>query len=66
MRSRLSSMLLIAVLGCDSGALIEGPAPECSEAGAQCVLPDGPLGVCERRRCNVEETSPCFQCTSQH
>jgi hypothetical protein len=63
---RFSLILLVVALGCDSGALIEGPAPEYSEAGVQCALPDGPLGVCERRRCNVEETSPCFQCTSQH
>ena len=52
-------------LSCDD--LIEdGPSHYCEEAGRQCVLPEGPLGVCERTRCRPGEEEPCFQCTPQH
>ena len=55
-----------AVLACDLGALSEAPSESCSEAGAQCRLPAGPLGVCERSRCAAGAEPPCFQCTPQH
>ena len=58
--------LVIAVIGCDLGELATSPALRCSEVGAQCVLPDGPLGVCERTPCPADARPPCFQCTPQH
>lgn len=46
----------------DSGS----PGARCVESGAQCQLPDGPLGVCERAACAPGAAPPCFQCTPQH
>ena len=43
-----------------------GASAACTESGAQCLLPEGPLGVCERSPCPVGAASPCFKCTSQH
>ncbi len=51
---------------CDPGSLSAPPASECAEAGAQCQLPEGPLGVCERAACAAGEMPPCFSCTPQH
>lgn len=56
----------IIFLACDSDLLSPAPSAVCVESGAQCQLPEGPLGVCERSRCPVGSTPPCFQCTSQH
>ena len=66
MRFRLLLIVVLVAIGCDSGVFLEAPSAECAEAGVQCVLPDGPLGVCERWRCDGDETSPCFRCTPQH
>lgn len=44
----------------------EAPTAECIEVGAQCVLPSGPLGVCESTACDQGEPPPCFVCTPQH
>ena len=51
---------------CDASLLATEPSGVCTEAGAQCQLPTGPLGVCERSQCAAGETSPCFECVSQH
>lgn len=66
--ARLSACAVAALVfvACDSSLLSEGPSASCTEPGAQCQLPDGPLGVCERSRCPDDATPPCFQCTSQH
>jgi len=69
---RLRAALLVllagaaAGVGCDAG-FVSGPPPStCSETGAQCRLPEGPLGVCERTPCPEGEEPPCFVCTPQH
>jgi hypothetical protein len=69
-RSRLLAGVAVAILlamacACDS-AIEPHPTEACREAGAQCQLPDGPLGVCERAACAYGATEPCFQCTPQH
>ncbi len=58
--------LAFATMACDADSLIAGPAAICSETGEQCQLPEGPLGVCERRSCPATDTAPCFTCVSQH
>lgn len=52
--------------GCDASLLETAPSGVCTEAGAQCQLPTGPLGVCERSQCPSGVPSPCFECISQH
>jgi hypothetical protein len=55
------SILLACGAGCDSA-----PPARCAEAGVQCQLEKGPLGVCERSACAPGETPPCFACVAQH
>jgi Uri superfamily endonuclease len=55
-----------ALLACDLGSPSVTSAESCTEAGVQCQLPDGPLGVCERAPCAPGATPPCFKCTPQH
>lgn len=55
-----------ALTGCDLGSTSGGPSQTCREAGRQCVLPEGPLGVCERTTCPSGTSAPCFRCTPQH
>jgi len=59
-------VLAIGAIGCDLGEFATSPTTRCTEAGAQCVLTDGPLGVCERTPCAAGTPPPCFQCTPQH
>ena len=61
-------VVAIALLlsGCDASLLESAPASVCTEAGSQCQLPTGPLGVCERAQCPAGAPSPCFECISQH
>ncbi len=59
----LSASLLNA---CDASVLTTAPSTVCTEAGAQCQLPNGPLGVCERSQCPDGTNAPCFACISQH
>jgi len=56
----------LSLVACDLDPTAAAPTARCSETGAQCQLPDGPLGVCERSECGAGETPPCFQCTPQH
>lgn len=70
-RAAVVSLGLIAVevlfvAGCDAVFVTETPSGVCTEAGVQCPLPAGPLGVCEQTRCENEAMSPCFACISQH
>jgi hypothetical protein len=62
--------LVIAVLpiflACDPGSLATPAPAACAEAGAQCQLAQGPLGVCERSPCAAGAAPPCFRCTPQH
>ncbi|MHA7837666.1 MAG: hypothetical protein ACX98W_09430 [bacterium] len=60
------TFVLLASAGCEQDFLTEGPDARCTEVGAQCVLPDGPLGVCESIACGEGESPPCFVCTPQH
>jgi len=62
----LSLSLLLVMMACDADSLIAGPVASCSEAGAQCQLPEGPLGVCERTPCRDSESPRCYACVSQH
>jgi len=64
--ARLLVIALIALLGCDASFVEEGPASVCKEVAVQCVLPDGPLGVCEQIPCADERSTPCLVCTPQH
>ena len=56
--------------GCDSDFLASGPVRICTEVAVQCVLPEGPLGVCERTPCGGEgggeAAGACFACAPQH
>jgi hypothetical protein len=58
-------LLAMGCLACDSGFVSEPPS-ECKEAGTQCQLVTGPLGVCERAPCVPGTEPPCFVCTPQH
>jgi hypothetical protein len=60
----VAAALLVA--GCDASVLTSAPSTVCTEAGSQCQLPDGPLGVCERSQCPAGVSPPCFECISQH
>jgi len=51
---------------CDASLLATEPPGICTEPGAQCQLPTGPLGVCERSQCPSGVSSPCLECISQH
>jgi hypothetical protein len=51
---------------CDGDFVATGPVAVCAEAGRQCQLADGPLGVCEQRPCQTDQRASCFVCTSQH
>lgn len=57
---------LFAAFACDMAAVSEPAPTACVEAAAQCQLPDGPLGVCERSTCEPGAQPPCFQCVPQH
>ena len=60
-------LVLFLLPACDLSSSIESmPAVECSKIGAQCQLPDGPLGVCQSSPCSDGEMPACFVCTSQH
>ena len=64
-----TATLLAATLAsaCDLSGLSESLPGQCSEAGAQCQLATGPLGVCEQKLlCAAGEAEPCFLCVSQH
>jgi hypothetical protein len=62
----LSGLLGVGSSACDGDFVAHEPAAVCVEAGAQCVLPSGPLGVCESSACSAGESPPCFVCTPQH
>jgi len=62
----IAAIAALVLLACEPSALSTGPSATCTESGAQCPLPEGPLGVCERSQCAPGETLPCFQCTPQH
>lgn len=66
--SRILAFLALTALalGCDPASYSDGPIRPCTESGAQCQLPDGPLGVCERAVCEAGARAPCFTCTPQH
>lgn len=59
-------MSALLVIGCGDDFIAAAPAAECLEVATQCRLPEGPLGVCERRTCGEGESPPCFACTPQH
>lgn len=61
-----SAVVALGIAACDSSPFSAGPPATCVEAGVQCVLPSGPLGVCERSPCPASASSPCFQCVPQH
>lgn len=60
------ALVTLALSGCDSSFISEGPVAICTESGTQCQLAKGPLGVCEASPCSPSEIAPCFRCTSQH
>jgi hypothetical protein len=51
--------------GCDT-PLSTPVTGACTEIGAQCQRPDGPLGVCQAVPCSADASAPCFLCTAQH
>ncbi|MGE4609135.1 MAG: hypothetical protein AAEJ52_20575 [Myxococcota bacterium] len=65
---RVAALLgpILIVVACNSDLLSDAPSANCKESGVQCQLAAGPLGVCERTHCDLDETPPCFQCTPQH
>jgi len=62
----LIAVVIPALVACDPGSFSTGPMEICEEAGAQCLLPKGPLGVCEQAPCESGGAPPCFRCTPQH
>ena len=62
----LIALAAIPLTACDASILATAPPTVCSEAGAQCQLPTGPLGVCERTQCPAGATGSCYECISQH
>ena len=58
--------ILLLGEGCDLDSISSSAPTTCREAGSQCALPEGPLGVCERTTCAPGEPPPCFRCTPQH
>lgn len=61
------ALCLGALAGCDVDSMTSPAAPAvCASIGAQCQLPDGPLGVCQQSPCAAGVAPPCFKCTSQH
>jgi hypothetical protein len=62
----LAGVLGLLAFGCGDEFLAAAPVGECLEVATQCRLAKGPLGVCERRNCEAEESPPCFSCTPQH
>jgi hypothetical protein len=56
----------LALAACEPGSVAPAPASQCREAGTQCALADGPLGVCERAACAPDAPPPCFACVPQH
>ena len=68
MRIRLvvaAAVALFSLAACNVGSLSEATA-DCVDAGMQCRLPEGPLGVCERSTFPAGAKPPCFQCVAQH
>ncbi len=57
--------IFFGLVGCDA-TFVESPRSVCYEAGAQCALQGGVLGVCERAPCDADTTPPCYVCTPQH
>ena len=51
--------------GCPERKSMSTPK-RCSEAYAQCQLPEGPIGVCQEVGCAQGQLAPCFNCVSQH
>ena len=62
----LAVLALALLLGCRAGDTKPVPSATCTEAGTQCQLPEGPLGVCEQSHCRVGEAPPCYRCIPQH
>lgn len=62
MRRLCCLLLLLSACGPVSSG---GPTEECTERGAQCRLPDGPLGVCVDAEGECAEP-PCLVCQPQH
>lgn len=62
----IAALVLAASLGCEPMSVTSPASAACSEAGVQCQLSEGPLGVCERVPCGVGAEPPCFACISQH
>ena len=57
----------IAILSaCGPDATQPAPLADCKEAGVQCQLPEGPLGVCEQSHCEPGQAAPCYRCIPQH
>jgi hypothetical protein len=66
-RAVVAACLVAIAAACDLGAFVSDPPPaSCTRIGAQCQLPDGPLGVCESAPCADAASSPCLVCTEQH
>lgn len=57
---------LLLCVACDGELVASGPVEICREVGTQCVLRDGPLGVCESIACPPGGAPPCLVCTPQH
>jgi hypothetical protein len=62
----ITLLALLALTACSADFETTGPVAICHEAGVQCQLSKGPLGVCERAICADGTDTPCFKCTSQH
>lgn len=62
----LLASVALFLTACDASVLESAAPTVCTEAGAQCQLPTGPLGVCERSQCPADAIGPCYDCISQH
>lgn len=61
------ALLLLCGLGCPDTQQQTAPtSATCTELGARCKLPDGPLGVCNPVTCKPGQAEPCLSCLPQH
>jgi hypothetical protein len=65
---RMAGAVILSACGaaCDVESFSSPTRTSCAEIGAQCQLPDGPLGVCLDAPCAAGAAPPCFKCVSQH
>lgn len=60
------SLLALALTGCPEPARSASEPAACERIGERCVLPDGPIGVCNDTGRTDCASPPCLDCMPQH